>query len=309
MSSIPTSDKPPTSGNDTVAITVAPDSRSASPNRLRAALSPLRIIAAIFVLLIVLATIMADWLGLADPAEQNIVNKLLPIGSPEHPLGTDQFGRDLLSRLIFGARIELVVALGATSIAVVLGTFLGLVGGFYGRWVETITMRSVDVILAFPPIILALLIVTIYGPGILTLIVVMGLLFAPAYARLTYGQVMTVRHSEYVEASQVFGATKWRTLLSVVLPNVAAPIIVQLPLTLASAILLESGLSFLGLGVVPPTPSWGLMVADGQRFMMEHPEQILLPSIIIALTILAFGLLGDVLRDWLDPRRAIARNY
>lgn len=309
MSSTPSSAKPPTSGNDTVAITVAPDSRSASPNRLRAALSPLRIIAAIFVLLIVLATIMADWLGLADPAEQNIVNKLLPIGSPEHPLGTDQFGRDLLSRLIFGARIELVVALGATSIAVVLGTFLGLVGGFYGRWVETITMRSVDVILAFPPIILALLIVTIYGPGILTLIVVMGLLFAPAYARLTYGQVMTVRHSEYVEASQVFGATKWRTLLSVVLPNVAAPIIVQLPLTLASAILLESGLSFLGLGVVPPTPSWGLMVADGQRFMMEHPEQILLPSIIIALTILAFGLLGDVLRDWLDPRRAIARNY
>lgn len=280
-----------------------------APNRLRAALTPLRLSAAVFVLLIVIATIAADWLGLPDPTKQDIVNKLLPIGSPGHILGTDQFGRDLLSRLVFGARIELVVALGATAIAVVVGTLLGLAGGFYGRWVETVTMRSVDVILAFPPIILALLVVTIYGPGIATLIAVMGLLFAPAYARLTYGQVVTVRNAEYVEASQVFGASKGRTLLSVVLPNVAAPIIVQLPLTLASAILLESGLSFLGLGVVPPTPSWGLMVADGQRFMMGNPEQILLPSIVIAVTILAFGLLGDVLRDWLDPRRAIARNY
>lgn len=309
MSSTPSSDHPPVRGTDTVAVAVIADARPPAPNRLRAALSPLRIAAAVFVFFIVFATLAANLLGLPDPTAQDIANKLLPIGSAGHPLGTDQFGRDLLSRLVFGARIELVVALGATLIAVVFGTMLGLAGGFYGRWVEMITMRSVDVILAFPPIILALLVVTIYGPGIATLIVVMGLLFAPAYARLTYGQVVTVRHAEYVEASRVFGATGRRTLLSVVLPNVAAPIIVQLPLTLASAILLESGLSFLGLGVVPPTPSWGLMVADGQRFMMAHPEQVLLPAIIIALTILAFGLLGDVLRDWLDPRRATARNY
>ena len=308
---IPNPDDNPTLASDATPSGRTPivDSRPPAPNRLRASLTPLRVVAAVFIFVIVLATIFADSLALPDPVKQDIVNKLLPIGSPGHPLGTDQFGRDLLSRLIFGARVELVVALSATAIAVVIGTLLGLAGGFYGRWVETLTMRSVDVILAFPPIILALLVVTIYGPGLGTLIAVMGLLFAPAYARLTYGQVVTVRNFEYVEASQVFGATKRRTLLGVVLPNVAAPIIVQLPLTLAGAILLESGLSFLGLGVVPPTPSWGLMVADGQRFMIANPEQILLPSVLIALTILAFGLVGDVLRDWLDPRRATARNY
>ena len=276
--------------------------------RLRSAFTPLRLGAALIVVVILFVTIAADFLGLPDPTAQNITDKLQPIGSPGHLLGTDQFGRDQLSRLVFGARIELVVALGATAVAVVVGTALGLAGGFYGRWVETLTMRAVDAVLAFPPIVLALLVVTIYGPGVPTLIAVMGLLFAPAYARLTYGQVVTIRGAEYVEASQVFGASKHRTLLSVVLPNVAAPIIVQLPLTLAAAILLESGLSFLGLGVVPPTPSWGTMVADGQRFMMSHPEQILLPAAVIAVTILAFGLLGDALRDWLDPLRNTARS-
>lgn len=295
---------------ETVATAIArEEARAPAENRFLAAWSPLRIIVAVFIVLLVLAMIGADWIGLSDPAAQDIVHKLLPIRSPGHILGTDQFGRDMLSRLVFGARVELVVSLGATTVAIILGTILGLVGGFYGRLAEALTMRSVDVILAFPPIILALLIVTIYGPGILTLIFVMGLLFAPAYARLTYGQVLTLKSAEYVEASMVFGATKRSTLLSVVLPNVAAPIIVQLPLTLASAILLESGLSYLGLGIVPPTPSWGFMVADGQRYMTSNPELVLLPSLAIALTILAFGLLGDVLRDWLDPRRAIAKNY
>jgi len=280
-----------------------------SRRRLIEALNPVRISACLIVILVVVATIAAPVLGLPDPTGQDIVHKLqLPL-SAGHLLGTDQFGRDQLSRLVFGARVELLVSLGATSLALVGGTLLGLLGGYFGRWVETLTMRTVDVVLAFPPIILALLVVAIYGPGLVTLIFVMGLLFSPAYARLTYGQVVAVRNSEYVEAANVFGSTNSKTIFQVVLPNVLAPIIVQLPLTLAAAILLESGLSFLGLGVVPPTPSWGLMVADGQRFMISNPDLILVPSIMIALTILAFGLVGDTLRDWLDPRRATARSY
>jgi len=281
---------------------------SRSVRRLRRSLNPIRLGGAIFILLIVAVTLLVPVLAVPDPLAQDIANRLQPIGYPGHLFGTDRFGRDMLSRLLFGARIELVVALGATAVALVLGVTLGMLGGFIGAFVETLTMRTVDVILAFPPIVLALLIVTIYGPGVSTLIITMGILFSPRFARLTYGQVVTVKHLEYVEAARVFGNSPLRTMLAVVLPNVSAPIIVQLPLTLATSILLESGLSYLGLGVVPPTPSWGLMVADGQRDMIANPSLVALPSAVIVATILAFGLLGDILRDWLDPRRGMASN-
>ncbi|WP_054952679.1 ABC transporter permease [Flaviflexus massiliensis] len=277
--------------------------------RFREALSPIRVIGILFILVLIVTTIAANWLPLADPIAKNVDHKLEPVGAEGFLLGTDQMGRDVLSRLLHGAETELLVAIGATALAMIIGTILGLVGGFYGGLIESLTMRSVDVVLAFPPIILAMLVVTIYGAGPVTLIFVMGLLFSPAYARLTYGQVLTVKSAEYVEASQVFGASKSATLFSVVLPNVATPIIVQMPLTLAGSILLESGLSYLGLGIVPPAPSWGFMVADGKRYMHSNPELVLVPAIVIALTILAFGLFGDFLRDWLDPRRAMAKNY
>lgn len=221
-------------------------------------------------------------------------------------MGTDRFGRDILSRLIFGGRVELLIALGATAVALLLGTFLGLVGGYFGGIAEVLSMRSVDVILGFPPIVLALLVVTIYGSGAATLIVVMGILFAPRFARLTYGQVVSIRNVEYVEAARVFGSGPVRIVGTVVLPNVSAPLIVQAPLTLATSILLESGLSYLGLGVTPPNPSWGLMVADGQRDIIAHPSLVTIPALLIVTTILAFGLVGDVMRDWLDPRRGMA---
>ncbi len=277
-----------------------------SLRRLRKSLNPVRIAGIIVVVAIIVLTLLAPFLGLPDPLAQDISNQLLPIGSEGHLLGTDRFGRDVLSRLIFGARVELVIAMGATAVALVLGTFLGLVGGYFGGIVETLSMRSVDVILAFPPIVLALLVVTIYGTGASTLIVVMGVLFAPRFARLTYGQVVSIRGMEYVEAARVFGSGPLRIVGTVVLPNVSAPLIVQAPLTLATSILLESGLSYLGLGVTPPTPSWGLMVADGQRDIVAHPSLVAVPSLAIVVTILAFGLVGDVMRDWLDPRRGMA---
>lgn len=280
---------------------------SAFFKKLHAHATPLRYIALGIVVTVITIAILAPIVAPLDPLAQNVANKLQPVGTPGHLLGTDQFGRDSLSRLIHGAQVEIIVALGATVFACVFGTFLGLMGGYFGRLIETLTMRFTDVILAFPPIILALLIVTIYGSGVMTLIIVMGLLFAPNFARITYGQVVGVKHAEYVDAAKAIGSTTPRILLRVVLPNIMSPIAVQMSLTLASAILLESGLSFLGLGVVPPTPSWGLMVAEGQRFMASNPDLLLAPAIAVVATILSFSVLGDALRDWLDPRSRVAR--
>ncbi|MEU1259312.1 ABC transporter permease [Streptomyces chartreusis] len=273
-----------------------------SLTRLRAAFTPLRYGAVVYLLVLIIAALAAPATG-HDPLSQDIAGSMADPGTNGHLLGTDQLGRDTLTRILYGARTELVIAIGATAFAAMLGTLPGLLGGYFRRYVEFITMRIVgDVLLAFPPIVLALLIVSIYGPGTLTLIVVMGILFSPTFARLSYGQTLTVKNAEYVDAARAYGASTPRTLFGVVLPNILAPLIVQFSLVMAASILLESGLSYLGLGVVPPAPSWGSMIADGQRYMANDLNLILIPSIFIVLTILSFSLIGDTLRDWLDPR-------
>lgn len=270
--------------------------------RLRAAATPVRIAALVVVIILILTALFAPWIAPFDPLAQDIPNRLQPPGSWPHVLGTDEFGRDVLSRLIYGARVELVVALGATIVALLLGVTLGLLGGYLSSWVEMLTMRSTEAIMAFPPIVLALLIVTIYGSGQVTLIVIMGILFAPVFARLTYGQTLSIKSAEFVEAAKAFGAGNTTVMTRVVFPNVMGPIIAQLPITIAAAILLESGLSYLGLGITPPTPSWGGMVASGQRFMALDPWGLIIPSAVVAITVLAFGLVGDGVRDLLDPK-------
>lgn len=270
--------------------------------RLTQAFGPLRWAALAFLLALAAAALIGPFL-LPDPLAQNVTSARLPLGAPGHPLGTDDLGRDVLSRLLHGARTELVIALGATLTAMTLGTTLGLLGGYFRGPVEMATMRVVtDVLLCFPPVILALLVVTIYGPGTATLICVMGVLYAPTFARIAFGQALTVRRMEYVDAARAYGAPVTTTLGRVVLPNIASPIIVQGSLIMAASILLESGLSYLGLGVPAPAPSWGSMVASGQRFMASDPTLIAVPGAVIVLTILSFSLLGDALRDWLDPR-------
>lgn len=276
--------------------------------RLRQAMTPLRVGAAAYVALMVVVVVAAPLLAPQDPLSQDVGSRLLRPGDGGHLLGTDALGRDLLSRLMHGARVELFIALGATLLAMGVGTLLGLLGGYFGGVVETLTMRVVvDVVLAFPPIILALLAVTLNGPGAATLILAMGVLFAPVFARITYGQTISVKRLEYVEAATAFGASTSRRLFGIILPNVSAPVIVQFSLTIATAILLESGLSYLGLGVVPPTPSWGSMVAEGQRYLSSDPHALLVPGAAVVLTILAFGILGDALREWLDPKSRSAR--
>ncbi|WP_162893352.1 ABC transporter permease [Microbacterium halotolerans] len=258
---------------------------------------------AVYVLVMLLVTAFAPVLAPYDPIEQNIDARLVPPLSPGHLLGTDELGRDILSRVMHGAQVELFIALGATLLALVLGTLLGIVGGYFAGIVETITMRLiVDVILAFPPIVLALLAVTLYGQGATTLILAIGVLSAPLFARIAYGQTLSVKREEYVDAARAFGAPTPVVIFRTILPNISAPIIVQFSLTIAAAILLESGLSYLGLGVVPPAPSWGSMVAQGQRYLSTDPHALLVPGAVVVVTILAFGILGDALRDLLDPK-------
>lgn len=271
--------------------------------RIRHAITPLRSIMVLYLIVVVIVMFLAPVLAPYDPIAQNVQDRLLPVFSPGHVLGTDALGRDILSRLMYGAQIELFISLGATLLATVLGSLLGLLGAYFNGVTEFITMRLVvDVLLAFPPIVLALLAVTLYGPGALTLIIAMGVLFAPIFARITYGQVLSTKREEFVDAAKTFGAPLPVIIFRTILPNVSAPIIVQFSLTMAAAILLESGLSYLGLGVVPPTPSWGSMVAEGQRYLTTDPHALLVPGAVIVFTILAFGILGDALRDLLDPK-------
>ncbi|GAA2180219.1 ABC transporter permease [Brooklawnia cerclae] len=267
--------------------------------------SPGTAAAGIFLALLILMAIFAGLVAPYDPVAQSDV-RLAPPGSG-HLLGTDQFGRDILSRLLIGGRVDLTVSFGASLLAMCIGVLLGLAGGTARSFLGGLAMRAVEVVLAFPPIVLALLVVTLFGQGELTLVVTMGVLFAPAFARIVYGEVLTVRSLEYVQASTAIGTPRSRIVFGVILPAVYPPILVQLSLTLASAMLLSSGLSYLGLGTVPPTPSWGGMIAEGQALMMTSPLLLLVSSGVVVATILSFSVLADALEKALDPRRRKSR--
>jgi len=220
-------------------------------------------------------------------------------------LGTDEFGRDIFARLVYGARASLEVSAGAVLLAGSIGTLLGVVGGYRsGAW-EVVTMRSADVILCFPPILLAMLVAGFLGAGVGHLILIIGFLYVPQFSRLAFAQTLAVRQGEFVEAARAAGASTGRILARAILPNVLGPIVIQASLSAASAMLLESGLSFLGLGVLPPAPSWGLMIATARNYMFQTPYYVLWPSVVLSITILGINTLGDVLLDHLDPRRRL----
>jgi peptide/nickel transport system permease protein len=254
-----------------------------------------------FVAAIILLALAAPLLGLPDPVRQDVAHRL------SHPdttnlLGRDEFGRDVLSRLIWGARVSLAVAFASALIACIVGTALGLCGAWFRGIGGLLALGSTDIILCFPPVLLALLVVTLLGPGAWTLILVLSVLFLPGFARVTYAEVLLVRSLDYVEAARAMGSTTPRVLARTVLPNVAGPILVQLSLAVAAAVVLESGLSFLGLGVVPPSPSWGLMIRGARTTIEQAPLLLVWPCAALTLTILAMNLLCDALRDAVDPR-------
>jgi peptide/nickel transport system permease protein len=262
---------------------------------------------AAFVAAIIVIALAAPFLHLADPVKQDVAHRLSGSAAGSW-LGRDEFGRDVLSRLIWGARTSLAVAFASALIAGAVGTALGLIGGWVRGLGELLALRSADIILCFPPILLALLVVTLLGPGAGTLILVLSILYAPGFARVAYAETLTARNHDYVEAVRALGARTGRILLRTLLPNIAGPVLVQLSLAVASAVVLESGLSFLGLGVVPPSPSWGLMIRGARATMEQAPLLLLWPCAALVTTILAMNLLCDALRDALDPRTMTAQT-
>jgi peptide/nickel transport system permease protein len=247
--------------------------------------------------------VAAPLLPIADPIRMDVAHRMADPSWP-HPLGLDEFGRDELARIIWGGRASLAVAFAASLIAGVAGTMIGVIGGFLRGFVEQILLRAVDVVLCFPPLLLALLVVTLLGPGARTLILVLSVLFVPGFARVAYAGTLAVRSQSFVEAVQALGASRTRVMVRTIVPNILGPVLVQLSLAAASAIVLESGLSFLGLGVVPPTPSWGLAIGSARTTMNQAPLLLLWPSLALTATILAMNALCDALRDAFEPHAA-----
>jgi peptide/nickel transport system permease protein len=248
-----------------------------------------------------LTTAFAPWLAPYDPARQSLVEKrALPGG--KYVLGADEFGRDILSRVIYGSRVALLVGVLSMTIAVGFGLLLGTAAGFAGGWLDAVMMRGVEILLAFPYLLLAIAIVAALGPGTLNTTVAVGIWGVPAVTRIVRGSVLTLRETEYVGAARALGAPALSLLRRHILPNVLPGLIVYGTLFMANAILLEAALSFLGLGVQPPTASWGLMVATGRNVLLVAPHVATIPGLAIMLAVLAFNLVGDGLRDALDPR-------
>lgn len=250
---------------------------------------------------IIVLSVIGPWIVPHDPLEINS-GKILQSGDSQNILGTDEFGRDILSRLLLGIRPTITVALGATFIAFFFGSILGMIAGYLRSLPEKLIMRGADIILSFPPILLALLVVGFWGGGVKNLIIIIGVVYIPYFARLAYSSTIQVKGLEYVQSEILLGASHFRVILKVIFPNILSPLIIQCSLTMAAAILLESGLSFLGLGIIPPDPSWGQMIGEARGYIFSNPMYVIWPSLLLGLTILSINLLGDSLRDILDPK-------
>jgi len=251
--------------------------------------------------------ILAPLLAPHDPILQNRGALLVPPfwmegGSLTYPLGTDAVGRDILSRLIYGARFSLFIGLVVVTIASSIGVMIGLIAGFVGGWVDTAIVRVMDVILAFPSLLLALVLVAILGPGLMNAMIAIALILQPHFVRLTRASVMSERNREYVTAARVAGAGKIRLMFVTILPNCLGPLIVQATLSFSNAILDAAALGFLGMGAQPPTPEWGTMLAEAREFILRAPWVVTFPGIAILVTVLGLNLVGDGLRDALDPK-------
>lgn len=263
--------------------------------------SKMALLGLVVMIIIIIVALFAPTIAPTDPIAINIKERFA-LPSAKHLLGTDNLGRDICSRAIYGARISLQVGITSVIFALILGVSIGATAAYIGGPVDNVTMRIMDAMLAFPTIMLALLLRFVLGPSIASVMLALGIIRIPIFARTVRSSVLSEREKEYVEAARAIGQTNIRILFRHILPNTLAPLIVLMTVLFANAILIEASMSFLGIGTPPPTPSWGNMLSDGREFMQDHPHVVLFPGLAIFLTVLSVNLLGDGLRDALDPR-------
>jgi peptide/nickel transport system permease protein len=253
------------------------------------------------IVVMVTSALLAPWVAPYDPTKMDVRARLQG-PSLEHVLGTDNFGRDIFSRIVYASRISLVIGFVAVGIGAVFGGIAGAVSGYYGRWLDSLLMRAMDVLLSIPQIILAIAIVGAMGASLLNLMIAVGISVLPRYARLVRASAMSLRDLEFIEAARAAGASDLRIILQNIIPNCMAPLIVLSTLGVAQAILSAATLSFLGLGIQPPTPEWGSMLSDGRQFLRNAPHITIFPGLAIVIVVMALNMLGDGLRDALDPK-------
>jgi peptide/nickel transport system permease protein len=270
-----------------------------------ARMNPLATIGTVLVVLFAVLAVFAPLIAPHDPAAIDLPSRLAP-PSAAHWFGTDELGRDILSRIVFGARISMLVGTSVVAFALLLGLVVGSIAGYYGgrvdRFVNVVVMNA---FLSFPGILLAIAFVAFLGPGILNLILALSIGGWVGYARLVRAQVLATREREFVEAARALGASDWRVITRHILPNMIQPVIVQAAIGMAGAVLAEATMSFLGLGVPPPATSWGSMLNDGRAHLFDAPHLVLFPAVAVMLAVLSFNFIGDALRDYLDPRARI----
>jgi oligopeptide transport system permease protein len=256
----------------------------------------------IMIALAVLAPLLEHFGLLADPTAQDVVHSYLPPGSAGHILGTDDLGRDVLSKVIFGAQVSLAIGILVQVIVLAIGGSIGLVAGYYGGWIDNLLMRFTDIMYAFPDLLFVLIIVAALGPTFLNIFVAIGLVSWVGLARLVRGQVLSIKEKEFVEAAKAAGTSPFKIIARHLLPNSLGPVIVVLTFGIPAAIFTEAVLDFLGVGLRPPQPSWGVMVFEGYAAVDAYPSLVIIPCVALSMTMLAFNFIGDGLRDALDPR-------
>lgn len=258
-------------------------------------------VAAIFLLFLFVIAILGDFLTPYDPAEPDYSNLYAP-PSMDHIAGTDSFGRDIFSRIIAGTKLSLFVGLASVLLGAVVGSALGIISGYFGKWIDSIIMRFCDILLAFPGILLAIGIIAILGPGLMNVVYAVAIFSVPVFARIVRSSTLSIKSSLYVESARSIGAKNSRIIMKHILPGTISTLIVYFTMRIGSAILIGAGLSFLGIGADPSSPEWGAMLSEGRSYMNTAPHVTIFPGVAIFLTVLAFNLLGDGLRDALDPK-------
>jgi len=252
-------------------------------------------------LLLIVSALFAPLIAPHHPFRQDLTEELIAY-SADHPLGTDKLGRDILSRILHGGRISLLVGVSTVTLSLLIGLIVGSLSGFFGGWIDQLLMRLVDILLAFPGILLAIAFTAVLGPGLDHVIIALCLIGWTSYARLVRGEILALRERDFVQAARALGCEPWRIILRHLLPNLLPPLLIQSTFGLAAAIVAEGSLSFLGLGVEPPAPSWGSMLNDGRQFLLVAPHLTTYPGLAILLPVLALNLVGDALQERLDTR-------